>query len=175
MKLLSGISIIFFSFVIQISFVRLFYFFPIAPNLSFIVLISLCYFLSFEKILILAIINGIAIDLSSSVSFGSTAFLFTVACSLNFYLRENILKGNRLSDYLLNNAIVIMAFYILLNFINILTQHSINYSDFINLINTDFVGEALINFLLSILFYHFVKYCKNGKKYGFTENIKISP
>ncbi len=175
MKLTRAILILILSIVAQASFVRLLDLFSFAPNLSLIALFLLCRFLSFEKILILAIVAGVAIDLLSSVSFGATSLAALGACSLSFYLRENVLKGGRLADFSLNSLISFFAFYFLLGEANIFLKFSAGYAAIFNLININLAGEILFNFALSAAAYCLVKCYKSNKIYGFTQNIKISP
>lgn len=176
MKLAHAILILFLTVVVQVSLVRLLDSFSFAPNLSLIALFLLCYFLSFEKILILAIIGGISIDLSSSISFGSTSIAALAACSLSFYLRENILKGGRFTDFSLNNFITFSVFYIFLGEANILLKSAIDYSAMFKIINVNSAGELLLNFTLSVFAFYLVKYYKNGKNlwlYPIYQNIVL--
>lgn len=173
MKLLRAILILILSIIIQISLVRLLDLFPFAPNLPLIVLFLLCHFLPFEKMLILAIVAGIAIDFVSSVSFGSTSSAAMVAYSLSFYLRENILKGGRFTDLFLNSLITFFAFYFLLGAANIFWESSISYAAVLKFININLAGEILLNAAFGVLGYYFLKHYKDSKIYGFIRNIKI--
>ncbi|MBU4338491.1 hypothetical protein KKB43_07115 [Patescibacteria group bacterium] len=175
MKIAHAVLILILSIVIQASPVRLFDLFSFAPNLSLVALFLLCYFLSFEKLLILAIIAGIAIDLLSSVSFGSTSLAAMGACSLSFYLRKNVLKGGRIADFFLNSLITFFVFYFLLGQADIFLKSSTDYAAIFNLININLAGEILFNLALSAAAYYLAGYYKSGKIYGFTRNIKISP
>lgn len=174
MKLAHAVLILILSIAVQTSFVRLFDLFLFAPNLSLIALFLLCYFLSFEKILILAIVAGIAIDFLSSVSFGSTSLAALGACSLSFYLRENILKGGRLADFSLNSLMTFFAFYFLLGAANIFLESSTGYAEIFKLMNINLAGEILFNVALSVFGCYLAKYYKSDKIYGFIRNIKIS-
>lgn len=174
MKFTYAILILILSIIIQVSFVRLFDFFSFAPNLSLVILFLLCYFLSFEKMLILAIVAGITIDMVSLVGFGSTPLAALGAYSLSFYLRENVLRGGRFTDFFWNSLITFFAFYFLLGITNIFLKSSMDYAGIFKLININLIGEILFNFALSIFGYHFIKYYKNSKIYGFARNIKIS-
>lgn len=174
MKFFYAVLILIASIAVQVSFVRLLVLLPFAPNLSLIVLFLLCYFLSFEKILILATVGGVTIDLLSSVSFGSTSLAALGACSLIFYLKENVLKGERFADLFVNYLITFFAFYLLLGEANIILKSSIDRVPILNLININLAGEILFNFIISVLGYYFIKNYKNSRIYGFTRNIKIS-
>lgn len=175
MKFTYAILILILSVIIQASFIRLFDFFLFAPNLSIIILFLLCYFLSFEKMLILVIIGGIMIDLVSSVSFGSTSLAALGAYSLSFYLKENVLKGGRFSDFLLNSLITFFAFYFLLGVVNIFLKSSAGGAGIFRLMDINLLmEEILFTFVLSAFGYRLIKYYKNSKIYGFARNIKIS-
>lgn len=174
MKLAHAVLILILSIVIQASLVRLFDLFSFAPNLSLVALFLLCYALSFEKILVLAIFAGLSIDLVSSVSFGSTLLAAFGACTLSFYLRENILKGGRFSDFLLNGLATFFVFYCLLGGVNIFLNPPADYTEIFNLINVNLAGEILLNLALSAAGRYLARYYKNGKIYGFIQNIKIS-
>lgn len=174
MKLVNAVLILTLIIIIQISFVRLFDFFSFAPNLPLVVLFILCYDLSFEKILFLAIFVGLSIDLASSISFGSTLLAFFIACSLSFYLRENVLKGGRLMDLLLNSLITFVVFYCLLAISNIFLKPSIGYASIFNLININLAGEILLDLVFSVFGYYLAGRYSNNKIYGFVQNIKIS-
>lgn len=174
MKQWRAILIIILSIIIQTSFVRLLGLPPIAPNLSLVALFLLCYALPFERILILAIAAGMAIDLFSSVSFGSTSLAALGACSFSFYLRENVLKRGKLADFFLNSLIAFFVFYFLLSAANILMKPSTDYAEFFLLMNINLAGEIVLNSALAVLGYYFLEYCKNNKLYGFVRNSKIS-
>ncbi|MDP3057065.1 MAG: hypothetical protein Q8N37_00905 [bacterium] len=124
--------------------------------------------------LILTIVGGITIDLVSSVSFGSTSLAALGAYSLSFYLRENVLKGGRFSDFLLNSLITFSAFYFLLGIANVFLKASTGYAGIFKLMDINLAGEILFNFALSVFGYRLIKYYKNSKIYGFARNIKIS-
>ncbi len=174
MKFIHAVLILFFSIIIQVSFIRLFDSFSLAFNLSLVILFYFCYILSFEKILIMAIFAGMAIDLSGSASFGSTSLAMVTVCSLNFYLKENILRDGRLADFFLNSLIYFLAFYFLLAVANIFLNSSFDYAAIAKLININLASEILFNIAVSVCGYYFLKRYKNGKIYGFIGNIKIS-
>jgi len=166
------ISILF--IIIQVSLIRLLALFPLAPNLSLVALFLLAYLLSYEEILILAIISGIAIDLASSASFGSTSLSLILSFSLSFYLRENIIKGGSYADFLLNNLITFFIFYFLLGEANIYLNSSMGHEAFPGLSDINFAGEILSNAAFGVLGYYLIKHYKCGKIYGFVKNLKIS-
>lgn len=174
MKLFSAVLFAVLSIIVQVSFVRISDWSLFTPNLSLVVLFLLCYFLSFEKMIKLALITGIMIDVNSSVSFGSTALAALGACSMSFYIRENILKGGSFTDFLLNILMAFILFYFLLGISNILLRSSSEYMSVFNLINVNLAGEILINLILSSVGYNLMKYYYNNKIYGFIRDIKIS-
>lgn len=174
MKLVRIIIILFFCITVQVSFVRIFDVALIAPNLPLVALFIFCYFLPYEKILFAALFAGIVIDFFSSISFGSTSLAAIGACSLGFYLRENVLKRGSFSDFFINALAVYAAFYFLLSATNALLKFSAGYGEIFNLINIDLAGEIIIDLALSALAYRILKYYKTKKIYGFIRDIKIS-
>lgn len=174
MKLIHAFLIVILCIVIQVSFVRLFDFFSFMPNLALVILFLLCYFLSFENVLILSIFAGLSIDLVSSVNFGSTILAVFGACALSFYLRENLLRGGRFVDFMLNSLIFFPFFYFLLGGVNILFGSLSDYEEIFNLINLSLAGEILLDLVFSALGYYLAGYFNSSKIYGFIQNIKIS-
>lgn len=174
MKLTYAFLIMILSIVIQVSLVRPLDIFSFVPNLSLVVLFLLCYSLSFERMLILAIFMGLSIDLVSSVSFGSTILAAFGACSLSFWLRENILKGGRPADLILNGSITFFVFYCLLSGSNIFLGSSSGYMEFFDIINPDLAGEIFFDLALSVSGYYLAERYNSDKIYGFIQNIKIS-
>lgn len=174
MKLIYAFLIIILSVVVQTGFIRLFDLFSLAPVLPIIALFILCYFLLFEKILVLSIFTGLAMDLASSVSFGSTIVAAFGACSLSFYLREKILIGGRFSDQLLNVLASFSVFYFLLGSADIFFSPSADYQEIFNLINLNLAGEIILDAVLWFLGYYLAGYFNSNKIYGFIQNIKIS-
>ena len=174
MKFRYAILILISSIVVQTSFVRLLDLPPFGFNLALVALFLLCYYLPFEKILILAIAMGISIDLFSSISFGSTSLAAISAFSLSFYLRENILKGGRLSDLFLNSLITFFAFYLLLSAADIFLRPSADTAGIFNLIDFDLIKEILLNCAACVFAFYLAEYYKNRKRYGYARNIKIS-
>lgn len=174
MKLIHAILILFVSIVVQISFVRVFGLFSFLPNLFLVMIFLLCYFSSFEKILILSIIAGIFIGFFDSISFGVSLMAIFTSCALSYYLRKNILKGNRFVDFLLNSLATFFVFYCLLSIVGIYFELSANYMKFFNFININLIGEIFLNIIFCILGYRIAGYYSKNKIYGFIQNIKIS-
>lgn len=162
------------SIVLQVSFIRLFGSFSFLPNIFVATLFLLCYMLSFERILVLAIFSGLSVDLVSSVSFGSTLIAAFGACSISFYLRKSILKGGRLADFLLNCLIAFIVFYCLLSISNILMRTSAGNVVITNLLNVNILGEIFFDLVFSVFGYYLIGYYDRNKIYGFIQNIKIS-
>jgi hypothetical protein len=108
------------------------------------------------------------------VSFGSTILAAFGACSLSFWLRENILKGGRPADLMLNGMVTFLVFYCLLAGANILLGSSSGYMEIFNIINLNLAGEIFLDLILSAFGYYLAEYYNSDKIYGFIQNIKIS-
>lgn len=175
MKLTHAILILFISIVIQTSFVMTFSLFSFAPNLFLVAIFLLCYFSSFEKVLILSIIAGIFAGFFDSIGFGVSLAAIFISCELSYYLRKNILKGGRFNDFLLNSLATFLTFYCLLGIAGVYFELPADYIKIFNLININLAGEIFLNIIFSVLGYRIAEYYSRNKIYGFIQNIKISP
>lgn len=172
MKLSRAILILILSAVIQISFIRVFYLFPLPLNLSLVALFLLSYFLSFDDLLILSVFGGLMLDFSSAVSFGSSSMAALAAFSLSFFLKEKILKGKRIVEFFSNGLIVFSAFYLFLEITSAFLKSALSFTAVFSAINSDLPLEILFNTAVSASIYHIIKSYKNGKFYGTYWNIK---
>lgn len=172
MKLSRAILILILSAVIQISFIRVFYLFPLPLNLLLVALFLFSYFLSFDDLLVLTIFGGLMLDFSSAVSFGSSSVAALLAFLLGFFLKEKILKGKRIVEFFLNGLIVFFVFYLFLEVASAFLKSALSFAAVFGAINSDLLLEILFNTAVSASAYYIIKNYKNGKFYGTYWNIK---
>lgn len=165
MKLIYAMLIFFSSILVQISFARILGFFPFMPNIFLLVLFALSYFLPLESFLFLAMTGSLIIDLSSSVSFGSTAIASCGAFILSFYLKEGLLKEKKSLEFSIDGLITFYVFYFLLAVADNLFKKSAILDNIFEIININLFIEILFNNFASLLFFYILMRFKNNKSY----------
>lgn len=169
MKYSSAFLLLFFSILMQASFLRLINFSPFVPDMPLIVLFVLSYRFSGLTFIALAAFAGVLIDLFGAAYFGISIFAAIAAFTANFSARKNIFKGKGLSSIVLSGLSVFILFYSFLFFGSRLLGLLGGNSFIFNLFDKKNIAEIILNSLIAACLAYFLK---NKKNYANTRDYK---
>ncbi len=156
MKYTKSAILLFFSVLLQVSFLRLVEGIPFLPDLPFIVLFVLSYRLPQYGVLVLAVFTGTLIDLFSTAFFGTSIVAALGALEVCYFVRKHFFKGKNFGNIILAAATVFVCFYLLLFAGNrasgLLAGNNFVFNLYDNKMAAEIISSALIGSLLAYFF-----------------------
>lgn len=155
MKYTKSAILLFFSVLVQVSFLRLISGIPFLPDIPFIILFVLSYRFPQSGILILAVFTGALIDLFSAANFGTSILAATGAIAIGFFVRKHIFKGKNFGNIIMTSAAVFACFYLLLFVGNSMFDYVYENNFMFNLYDKKFAAEVISGVLISSVLAYF--------------------
>lgn len=156
MKYTKSAILLFFSILMQMSFLRLIAGITFLPDIPFIILFVLSFRLPQSGLLVLATFTGVLIDLSSAVHFGTSIFAALGALAVCYFIRKNFFKGKNFGNIILTGALVFMCFYLLLfgsnGILDFLAGNDYAFNFFNKILAAEIISGILIASLLAYFF-----------------------